>query len=154
MITTPFSSVGLADTTPSTSEVKVELDRLLHRGSEYDFLTRRGMRDWVTGSGMRTQWSLKWTWTRLLLAAGGGVVIVHDIAGEMVAVDERVVEDEAGTQLGLACFKVTSARVAPGLLCYGLTKTSSDHERPEVCPYMVADRRSNSPCRRHSTPQS
>lgn len=99
VITTPFSSGGLADTAPSKSELTLEFDRFLQSGREYDFLTRRGMRDWLIGSGMRTQLSSKWTCTRLLICCAHGavavVVIMHDIESEMMTVDERAVEDRA-----------------------------------------------------------
>ena len=51
---TPDLSSGL----PAISTVSsggFELDLFLQSGSEYDFLTSRGMRDCTTGSGMTTQ---------------------------------------------------------------------------------------------------
>lgn len=102
------------------------------------------MRDWTTGSGMSTQASSKWTWTRLLPWAKT-VVVVQAMAGEMVAVDEKDEASEGGLfwDWHAQGHKCSGCSWAPVDLCYGQAKTSSDLQRPEFCPYMATRRRSN-----------
>lgn len=61
VINTPGLSSGLEGSVPSTSDGGFEFDLRRQRGSEYDFLMSRGILDWTTGSGMRTQMSSKCT---------------------------------------------------------------------------------------------
>ena len=96
VMVTPLSLGGLEGTGASSSvspEGCCELDLFRQSGREYDFLTRRGMRDCATGSGITTQESSKWTWAWQSgsQACDESVVdIVADGEEEMVVVVKRV----------------------------------------------------------------
>ena len=76
---------GLVDSGTSVSDVGgFELDRLRQSGSEYDFLMSLGMRDWTTGSGMRTQMS------------SGSAVATEDLKKKTQISDVRVWETQKG----------------------------------------------------------